>query len=139
MILKFSKKLFTVTSLNLKNNGDYLKHPIKEILDKRKQGINSGIASYCTANSIVIESILEYYLDSNEYVLIECTANQVNQFGGYTGMTPADFRDYVFEIADGAQVFLKKKLSLVQIISDRLHGQIKMKRKRWKMQRNLLN
>lgn len=24
-------------------------------------------------------------------LLIECTSNQVNQFGGYTGMTPADF------------------------------------------------
>ena len=77
-----------------------MKHPIKEILDKRKLGINSGIASYCTANNIVIETILEYYLDTNEYVLIECTANQVNQFGGYTGMTPADFRDYVLDIAE---------------------------------------
>ena len=77
-----------------------MKHPIKEIIDKRKQGINSGIASYCTANNIVIEAILEYYLEKNEYVLIECTANQVNQFGGYTGMTPADFRDYVYDIAD---------------------------------------
>lgn len=77
-----------------------MKHPIKEILDKRKLGIASGIASYCTANSIVIEAIFEYYSDSDDYVLIECTANQVNQFGGYTGMTPADFRDYVFDIAD---------------------------------------
>lgn len=111
MILKFSKKPFIVISLNLKNNGDHLKHPIKEILDKRKQGISSGIASYCTANSIVIGAILEYYLDSNEYVLIECTANQVNQFGGYTGMTPADFRDYVFEIADGVG-FPKEKIIL---------------------------
>ena len=77
-----------------------MKHPIKEILDKRKKGMNSGIASYCTANNIVIETILEYYLDTNDYVLIECTANQVNQFGGYTGMTPAGFRDYVFDIAE---------------------------------------
>ena len=86
--------------MNQKNNGDYLKHPLKEILDKRKKGMNSGIASYCTANNIVIETILEYYLDTNDYVLIECTANQVNQFGGYTGMTPAGFRDYVFDIAE---------------------------------------
>ena len=32
-------------------------------------------------------------------VLIEATCNQVNQDGGYTGMTPADFREFVFEIA----------------------------------------
>ena len=98
--MKSSKRQYTVTSLNQKNNGDYLKHPLKEILDKRKKGMNSGIASYCTANNIVIETILEYYLDTNDYVLIECTANQVNQFGGYTGMTPAGFRDYVFDIAE---------------------------------------
>lgn len=88
-----------------------MKHPIKEILEKRKLGINSGIASYCTANSIVIESILEYYLEKDEYVLIECTANQVNQFGGYTGMTPADFRDYVHDIADKVD-FPKDKIIL---------------------------
>ena len=75
-------------------------HPIKEILSKRHDGISSGIASYCTSNKIVIESILEYYLEKDEYVLIECTANQVNQFGGYMNMTPSDFRDYAYNIAD---------------------------------------
>ena len=77
-----------------------MEHPIKKILSKRHDGIPSGIASYCTSNKIVIESILEYYLEKNEYVLIECTANQVNQFGGYMNMTPSDFRDYVYNIAD---------------------------------------
>lgn len=83
-----------------KLGGDYLKHPIKEILEKRHAGIPSGIASYCTANNIVIKTILEYYLESEDYVLIECTSNQVNQFGGYTNMTPTDFVDYVYDIAD---------------------------------------
>ena len=77
-----------------------MEHPIKKILSKRHDGIASGIASYCTSNKIVIESILEYYLGKNEHVLIECTANQVNQFGGYMDMTPSDFRDYVYNIAD---------------------------------------
>src|SRR5690606_20365662 len=31
--------------------------------------------------------------------LIEATCNQVNQEGGYTGMTPADFRAFVFRLA----------------------------------------
>ena len=34
-----------------------------------------------------------------ERVLIEATCNQVNQEGGYTGMTPADFRRFVEAIA----------------------------------------
>lgn len=32
-------------------------------------------------------------------VLIESTCNQANQDGGYTGMKPAEFRDFVLEIA----------------------------------------
>ncbi len=32
-------------------------------------------------------------------VLIEATCNQVNQFGGYTGMTPAEFVAYVHGLA----------------------------------------
>jgi D-tagatose-1,6-bisphosphate aldolase subunit GatZ/KbaZ len=32
--------------------------------------------------------------------LIEATCNQVNQFGGYTGMTPVKFVEYVREIAE---------------------------------------
>src|SRR4051794_15220753 len=33
-------------------------------------------------------------------VLIEATSNQVNQDGGYTGMTPAAFREFVLAIAE---------------------------------------
>jgi D-tagatose-1,6-bisphosphate aldolase subunit GatZ/KbaZ len=33
------------------------------------------------------------------YLLLEATCNQVNQAGGYTGMTPAMFRDYAYGIA----------------------------------------
>ena len=32
--------------------------------------------------------------------LIEATSNQVNQDGGYTGMVPAQFRDFVQGIAE---------------------------------------
>ncbi|MGL4930439.1 MAG: D-tagatose-bisphosphate aldolase, class II, non-catalytic subunit, partial [Plesiomonas sp.] len=35
--------------------------------------------------------------------LIEATSNQVDQFGGYTGMTPADFRDFVVQKAQQYQ------------------------------------
>lgn len=77
-----------------------MNHPIKEIIAKRQLGINEGIPSFCTANDIVIETILEYAKNFNDYVLIEATPNQVNQFGGYANMTPYDFVDYVYEIAD---------------------------------------
>jgi D-tagatose-1,6-bisphosphate aldolase subunit GatZ/KbaZ len=74
-------------------------HPLKILVENQKKGIPQGIYSACTANSIVIEAVLERALKENEYALIEATANQVNQFGGYTGMRPSDFRDFVYEIA----------------------------------------
>ena len=60
----------------------------------------AGIPSFCTASDLVIEACLEQAVRFDDYVLVEATANQVNQFGGYTGMKPADYRDFVYEIAD---------------------------------------
>jgi D-tagatose-1,6-bisphosphate aldolase subunit GatZ/KbaZ len=45
------------------------------------------------------------------FVLIEATANQVNQFGGYTGMKPSDFKLNVYKIADSIS-FDRKKIIL---------------------------
>ncbi len=62
--------------------------------------ITRGIPSYCCANEIVIEAIFEHYKNNNAPVLIEGTANQINQNGGYTGMKPNDFKNYIYSIAD---------------------------------------
>ena len=74
-------------------------HPLKELIRLQKQNISLGIYSCCSANEIVIEAVMEKALKEDEYVLIEATANQVNQFGGYTGMTPFEFKEFVFAIA----------------------------------------
>ena len=59
-----------------------------------------GITSVCSAHPLVIEAALVQAQAAGGPALIEATCNQVNQEGGYTGMTPADFRDYVFGIAE---------------------------------------
>lgn len=87
------------------------KHPLKEIVELQKNNIPKGIYSACTANPIVIEATMLRALEAGEYVLIEATANQVNQHGGYTGMKPADFRDFVYEIAKKVN-FPKDKIIL---------------------------
>ncbi|MCR4842487.1 MAG: class II D-tagatose-bisphosphate aldolase, non-catalytic subunit [Eubacterium sp.] len=72
-----------------------------EIIFKRNDmGIMCGIPSICTANDLVIEACLQQGKRFGDDVLIEGTSNQVNQFGGYTGMRPADFKKKVYEIAD---------------------------------------
>lgn len=63
------------------------------------QGIRTGIVSICSAHPVVIEAALAEARDNRHPVLIEATCNQVNQDGGYTGMTPAAFRDFVEGIA----------------------------------------
>lgn len=75
------------------------KHPLKAIVEAQKKGIPAGIYSACTANELVIEAVMERALTDNSFILIEATANQVNQYGGYTGMKPADFRDFVLSLA----------------------------------------
>ncbi len=62
-------------------------------------GARGGITSICSAHPLVIEAALLEGIATNTDVLIEATCNQVNQDGGYTGMTPADFRRFVEDIA----------------------------------------
>ena len=59
-----------------------------------------AITSVCSAHELVIEAALLQAIEDGSPALIEATCNQVNQEGGYTGMRPADFRDFVHRIAD---------------------------------------
>lgn len=59
-----------------------------------------GIYSVCTASEPVIESAIEFAKEKDSITVIEATANQVNQFGGYTGMTPVDYVEFVHKLAD---------------------------------------
>ena len=69
------------------------------MMDRRRSGEKIGIPSYCTANELVIEEILLRAKETGLPTLIEATANQVNQFGGYTGMKPADYYKFVLDMA----------------------------------------
>lgn len=62
-------------------------------------GAPRGIYSVCCSHPLAIEAAVDQALDDGSILLVEATANQVNQFGGYTGMTPADYYSYVSEIA----------------------------------------
>ena len=77
-----------------------MKNPMLLMMEKRRNGIHCGVPSFCCANKLVIEAILEQSQRFDDMVLIEATSNQVNQFGGYMGMTPEQFREYTYSIAD---------------------------------------
>ncbi len=75
-------------------------HPLAALALERAAGRARGITSVCSAHPLVIEAALLQAEADGTPALIEATCNQVNQEGGYTGMTPVDFRDAVFAIAD---------------------------------------
>lgn len=75
-------------------------HYLQKLAHAHAQGTATGITSLCSAHALVIEAALRQAQSDSGPVLIEATCNQVNHEGGYTGMTPADFRQFVLGIAE---------------------------------------
>lgn len=73
--------------------------PLDEVVRRQKAGQPQGITSVCSAHPLVIEAAVRQARETGGHVLVEATSNQVDQYGGYTGMRPADFRDLVYRIA----------------------------------------
>lgn len=63
-------------------------------------GGRRGLVSVCSSHPLVIEAALREAAARGTWALIEATCNQVNQEGGYSGLTPAAFRDFVLAIAE---------------------------------------
>ncbi len=74
-------------------------HPLQELVKQHKRDGRSGIYSVCSANPFVIEAAVQQALEDDSLLLVEATSNQVDQFGGYTGMKPVDFAGMVRRIA----------------------------------------
>ena len=75
--------------------------------------------------------MLAAYRESDEPILIEATCNQVNQDGGYTGMTPAAFRRFVEGLAREAGVDPRRSFSAA-IISAPIRGRGARCARRWR-------
>jgi D-tagatose-1,6-bisphosphate aldolase subunit GatZ/KbaZ len=76
------------------------KHPLNDIVSAQKAGEARGCFSVCSAHPDVLETAMEAALQHEFPLLIEATSNQVNQYGGYTGMTPAQFATHVMRMAE---------------------------------------
>jgi len=64
---------------------------LQDLAAANRNGRHTGIYSICSAHEQVLRAALQQALADGSPLLIEATCNQVNQFGGYTGMQPADF------------------------------------------------
>ena len=72
---------------------------LRETIRRHKSGEVVGVYSVCSAHPLVLEAAMQQAIADDTSVLVEATSNQVDQYGGYTGMVPGQFRDLVLRIA----------------------------------------
>lgn len=77
---------------------------VHDLIARNRSGEPIGLPCFCTANEHVLRAILAYAAQTGFPTVIEATCNQVNQEGGYTGMTPKDFMSWLRGMAGEADV-----------------------------------
>ena len=70
-----------------------------ELKNSNRQGRGGVAVSVCSAHPLVLRAALRTAKRYNTFALIESTSNQVDQYGGYTGMTPLQFVSMVNSLA----------------------------------------
>lgn len=69
-----------------------MNNPLKTI-------VKEGCFAVTGSDPFVLRACMKYAKAHNAYFICEATVNQVNQFGGYTGMLPKDYANLVEKIA----------------------------------------
>ncbi len=77
---------------------------VQDLIKRNRNGEAIGLPCFCTANEHVLRAVLSYAAKTGFPTVIEATCNQVNQDGGYTGMTAADFMTWLGGLAAQAGV-----------------------------------
>jgi D-tagatose-1,6-bisphosphate aldolase subunit GatZ/KbaZ len=77
---------------------------MRSLFARNKRNEVVGFTSICSANQLVVETALEHAQQRNLVVCFESTGKQVNQFGGYVGMKPKQFAEFVKRAAEMANL-----------------------------------
>ena len=77
---------------------------IQDLAARNRAGEAVGLPCFCTANEHVLRAILAHAASTGAPTVIEATCNQVNQHGGYTGMTPKTFIAWLNTMAADAGI-----------------------------------
>jgi D-tagatose-1,6-bisphosphate aldolase subunit GatZ/KbaZ len=72
-----------------KNN--YSAARLRNVLRGNRLNAKCGTYAVCSAHPAVIDAAIQESLTDGSLLHVESTSSQVNQFGGYTGSTPAQF------------------------------------------------
>jgi D-tagatose-1,6-bisphosphate aldolase subunit GatZ/KbaZ len=72
---------------------------LRNIVNQNRQQKSMGLFSVCSAHPWVLQAAIREARDDGSMLCVETTSNQVNQFGGYTGITPPQFVDHMRSLA----------------------------------------
>ncbi|MDR3516881.1 MAG: class II D-tagatose-bisphosphate aldolase, non-catalytic subunit [Azospirillaceae bacterium] len=68
---------------------------LRELIARNLAGSAEAMPSVCSAHPDVLAAAILLAKEAGVPLLVEATSNQVNQFGGYTGLNPAGFIAFV--------------------------------------------
>ncbi|MEZ5803726.1 MAG: class II D-tagatose-bisphosphate aldolase, non-catalytic subunit [Rhizobiaceae bacterium] len=71
---------------------------LRDIVERNRSGAAVALPSVCSSHPDVIAAAALLARRHEQPLLVEATSNQVNQFGGYTGMKADDFIGFVANI-----------------------------------------
>jgi len=74
-------------------------NPLIHLRNQHLGGKIGGMVAVCSSHPMVLQAAMELAAAERRPLLVEATANQVNQSGGYTGMTPADFSAFTCRLS----------------------------------------
>jgi len=64
---------------------------LRSVVERNRGGEAVGSYAVCSAHPAAIDAAIQQALEDGTCLHVESTSSQVNQFGGYTGMTPLQF------------------------------------------------
>ena len=71
---------------------------LRDIIARNKAGECIAIPSVCSSHLEVLSASLQLASSLNRPLLIEVTSNELNQFGGYTGVDPLAFVSFIDDL-----------------------------------------
>jgi D-tagatose-1,6-bisphosphate aldolase subunit GatZ/KbaZ len=75
---------------------------LQETIRRNRCSENVGVYAVCSAHPSVIAAAAQQAIGDESVLHVESTSSQVNQLGGYTGQSPAQFAEFVYSIAQQA-------------------------------------
>jgi D-tagatose-1,6-bisphosphate aldolase subunit GatZ/KbaZ len=75
---------------------------LRSVVRRNRLGEATGTYAVCSAHPAVLDAAIQQSLADGSVLHVESTSSQVNQFGGYTGSTPAQFAVQIRQAAENA-------------------------------------